>query len=118
MSVLLSVAGLVLKKRITDLCVFARLEERSDADEADIVVPHDRILFCVARNYVSILEDYAIVSNILLHSICKGIRRFTLKSISAGIFPELFFVAAIRVFVAVFGNIATRHYLIILILGF
>lgn len=41
---------------LTCLGVFAALEERSDANEANIVVPHDGVLLLIVRNLEGVLE--------------------------------------------------------------
>ena len=42
---------------ITDLRVFAALEERSDANEANIVIPHHNIILVISRYFEGVLED-------------------------------------------------------------
>jgi hypothetical protein len=40
------------------LCIAKTFEERSDTDEADVVVPHHRPLLVITTNFEGILEDY------------------------------------------------------------
>jgi hypothetical protein len=40
------------------LCIMTALEERCDADQTDIVVPHDSVYLVVVRQFESVLEDF------------------------------------------------------------
>jgi len=42
---------------ITDFGVFATLEERSDANETNIIIPHHNVFLLVSRNFESVLEN-------------------------------------------------------------
>ena len=44
-------------RKVTDLGVFAALEEWCDTDKSDIVVPHDCVLFIVVWDLECILEN-------------------------------------------------------------
>lgn len=52
---------------MTDLGVVEGFEERSDADQTNLVVPHDTVLTVVGvpRNVEDVLEDWFIVSAML-----------------------------------------------------
>ena len=41
----------------SDLGVFATLEERSDANKSDIIVPHHRVILVISRNFEYVLKD-------------------------------------------------------------
>ena len=47
-----------MKRSSAYLCITKTLEERSDADEANVVVPHDRPLLVVTTNFEGVLKHY------------------------------------------------------------
>lgn len=48
----------MLQKRVSNLGIFATLEERRDANQADVVIPHDDIFSILAWQSECVLEDY------------------------------------------------------------
>ena len=42
---------------VTDLGVFAALEEGGDANETSVVIPHHNVVFLVSSNFERVLEN-------------------------------------------------------------
>ena len=85
------------------LRIFATLEKRRHADQADIVVPHDCILGIIAGNFEDILEHciYHVSIDSRVLGRCKlWSRMLTFKAFSASLLIEVFLATVV-------GNMST-----------
>jgi len=74
------------------LCVAKTFEERSDADEADVVVPYHRPLLVTTTNFEGVLEYYIIS---VWDQFLPPYRQLAFEAVSARLHQEVLLVRAV-----------------------
>jgi len=89
----ISIFGSLDDDSATYLCIAKTFEERSDTDEANVVVPHHCPLLVIAANLEGVLEHFImLVWSMELSSHCG---RLTLEAVSARLHQKVLLVRAV-----------------------